>query len=260
MKIGVVLHNLKLPPKEAVVHAAKLGLQGIQPYAVREFAPENMTGGKQREWLDLAKSHGIVFSAVCGDFSVSFAEDTEKVRSIVERSKRVLDMALCLECNVVTTHVGTVPEHECKEKDTMRRFCRELSEYANSIGAYFAVETGTERAAVLVEFLDSLGSKGLRVNFDPANLVMCAADDPVIGVYTLKDYIVHTHAKDGIQLAPNPLAYEELPLGQGDVDWPPYLVALRDIGFNGFLTIERETGNQPDADIAMAADFLRSLL
>jgi sugar phosphate isomerase/epimerase len=260
MKIGVVLHNLKLPPKEAVIHAAKLGLDGIQPYAVREFAPENMTDEKAREWLDLAKSHGIIYSAICGDYGIPFTENTEKVRSNVERSKRVLDMALRLECNVVTTHIGTVPERECEVKETMRRFCTELAVYADSIGAYFAVETGPESAALLVEFLDSLGAKGLRVNFDPANLVMCVADDPVKGVYTLKDYIVHTHAKDGVQLTADPVTYEELPLGKGNVDWIPYLSALRDIGYDGFLTIERETGSQPGADIALAADFLRGLL
>ena len=260
MKIGVVMHNLKLPPKEAVIRAAQLGLQGVQPYAVRDFAPENMTGDKQREWLNFVKDHGIAFSAVCGDFGVPFTEDTPEVRSVVERSKRVLDMALCLECQVVTTHIGCVPEHECAQKDVMRRFCRDLAEYADSIGAYFAVETGPESAVVLAAFLDSLGARGLRVNFDPANLVMCVADDPVQGVYTLKDYIVHTHAKDGIQKTASPVTYEEVPLGQGGVAWGPYLAALRDVGYDGYLTIERETGGRPEEDIALAAAFLRGLL
>jgi sugar phosphate isomerase/epimerase len=89
---------------------------------------------------------------------------------------------------------------------------------------------------------------------------MCVADDPVQGVYTLKEYIVHTHAKDGVQLTADPITWEERPLGQGGVEWKAYLAALRDIGYNGFLTIERETGEHPDEDIAKASAFLREML
>ena len=99
------------------------------------------------------------------------------------------------------------------------------------------------------------------MNLDPANLVMMVGDDPVRAVYTLKDYIVHTHAKDGRQLraagAGGDAAFEELPLGKGDVDFPRYLQALADIGFRGFLTVEREVGDAPERDIQDALAFLR---
>ncbi|MCL2513056.1 MAG: sugar phosphate isomerase/epimerase, partial [Oscillospiraceae bacterium] len=119
---------------------------------------------------------------------------------------------------------------------------------------------------------DSLNSKGVSVNLDPANLVMVTGDDPVQAVYTLKDYIVHTHAKDGIQLKykdPDIVygmveeagksfpSYLETPLGEGSVDFPNYLKALNDIGYKGFLTIEREVGEDPSVDIANAITFLR---
>ena len=48
-----------------------------------------------------------------------------------------------------------------------------------------------------------------------------------------------------------------MPLGEGSVPFKEYLNALREIGFNGFLTIEREVGENPVADIRMAANFLR---
>ena len=106
----------------------------------------------------------------------------------------------------------------------LRKNARALAEYADSMGSYFAAETGTEKAPVLKAFLDSLGAKGLRVNYDPANLVMVAGDDPVAGVYTLKDYIVHTHAKDGIKTGEN--SFLEVPLGTGGVDWDKYIACL----------------------------------
>jgi len=267
MKIGVLLEGFRVDLKEAVARAAALGIEGIQAYAVSgELAPENMTDATVREWLDLVKRNNMVFSAICGDLGATpeavghgFA-NPETNGWLVQRSKEIMDLAKRLECDVVTTHIGTVPAEECKKKEIMRAACRELALYADSIGSYFAVETGPESAQLLKDFLDSLGAKGVRVNYDPANLVMVVADDPVKGVHTLSDYIVHTHAKDGVQLSADPLKWLEVPLGQGGVNWDEYLKALNAIGFNGFLTIEREVGENPEADINMAVEFLREKL
>ena len=280
MKIGVMLESflhdpalrvpqdhvgaarsLDSPLKRTVPLAQSVGAAGIQAYAsYGELQPENMTPALVKEWLDIVKSHGMVFSAICGDLGSPGFEDEAQNKDRVERSKRILDLAKQLECNVVTTHIGTVPAEENAKKEVMRKACRELALYADSIGSSFAVETGPETAQILLEFLDSLGAGGVRVNYDPANLVMCVADDPVKGVHTLGKYIVHTHAKDGVQLTANPVTWEELPLGKGGVKWDEYLMALNKIGFGGFLTIEREVGDSPEADIRMAADFLRERL
>ena len=147
----------------------------------------------------------------------------------------------------------------------MQEACFELSRYADSLDAHFAIETGPEPAELLRSFLDTLGSTGVAVNLDPANLVMVAGDDPVRAVYTLKDYIVHTHAKDGRMRTPEEKAaglgdFIELPLGTGHVDFPNYVKALDEVGYHGFLTVEREVGDDPAADIAMAVNFLKGLI
>ena len=161
----------------------------------------------------------------------------------------------------------------------MQEACYELSRYADSIGSHFAIETGPEKSATLKNFLDALGSKGVAVNLDPANLVMVTGDDPVGAVYNLKDYIVHTHAKDGVKLGacdpevvyavtklPEDIVesesdpYREMPLGKGTVPYPAYLKALEDIGYRGFLTIEREVGADPSADIFTAKEYLLNVI
>ena len=115
------------------------------------------------------------------------------------------------------------------------------------------------------------------MNLDPANLVMVTGDDPVTAVHNLKKYIVHTHAKDGIMLhktnpeyiygvtpAPEEIRnipfFKEVPLGFGSVNFPAYLKALDEIGFKGFLTVEREAGDDPAADIKLAVDFLKKTI
>ena len=251
MKIGVMIESFRTDFVSAVKQAADLGIQGIQMYAVH--GETEWSNDKIHEVLDIVKSHGMVFSALCGDFDYGFG-DAERNPEMIEKSKRVVDLALKLECNVVTTHIEHVPEVENAKKETMRSACRELALYADSVNAAFAVETGPEKGTVLAAFLDSLGAMGVRVNFDPANLVMVAGDYPATAVEALKKYIVHTHAKDGIKLDNG---YLELPLGQGGVNFDTYLPALKGIGYNGFLTIEREVGDTPAADIKLAVNFLR---
>ena len=277
MKLGAMVESFRLGFRGGVEKAAALGVDGIQAGATSgDLVPENMTPAKIREALDIVNSNGLVFSALCGDFCRGF-DDVESNKIYVDKSKRILDLSAELGCRIVTTHIGTVPEEECKKKEVMRTACRELAEYADSIGAVFAVETGPEKGYILADFLDSLGANGVRVNFDPANLVMCVDDRPEEALKYLGKYVVHTHAKDGIMLTKKVSGdiqineeaqqhaamiamgekYLELPLGKGDVDFDVYLPALKATGFDGFLTIEREVGDQPEADVAMAADFLR---
>ncbi len=278
--IGVMLESFRLPTPEAVSKAAEVGAQGIQMYCTSgEHAPENMNAAARRELLDLVKSHGLCFSAICGDLGHGFG-NAELNPGLIEKSKRILDMAKDFEADVVTTHIGVVPSDLSHDRyKIMQAACYELAEYADSIGSHFAVETGPETSADLKRFLDSLGgSRGVGVNLDPANLVMVTGDQPVNAVRNLKDYIVHTHAKDGVMLHrgnpeyiygvvhPVPEEFQgiqyfaEVPLGQGSVHFPTYLAALDEIGYRGFLTIERECGGTPEADIRLAAEHLRHVM
>lgn len=282
MKLGIIVESFRLPFREAVKKAAELGADGIQAYVTYgDLAYDTMTADKIKEVNAIVEDAGLVFSALCGDFGTGFA-DAENNAFYVDRSKRVLELALKLNTNVVTTHIGTVPAEECEKKEIMRKACRELALYGDSIGAAFAVETGPETGKVLGDFLDSLEAGGVRVNFDPANLVMVAGDRPENALKSLGKYVVHTHAKDGIKLDGNlpkdikitigeeavghdqllamGSEYLELPLGDGDVNFDTYLPALAATGFDGFLTIEREVGETPERDIRHAADFLRAKL
>lgn len=273
--IGVMLDSFKMETNEAIKKAVQIGAKGVQMYATSgEHAPENMSAADRKELLKRMKDNGLVFSAICGDLGMGFG-NAEKNPMLVEKSKRILDLAKDLECNIVTTHIGVVPEDKSHPRyRIMQDACGQLCEYADKMQAHFAIETGPETSLTLKGFLDSLGSRGVAVNMDPANLVMVTGDDPVQAVYNLKDYIVHTHAKDGIKLRDgDPEAiygvkiiediimaeefFREVPLGEGQVPFDRYLKALEDIGYRGFLTIEREVGDDPTKDISLAADFLR---
>ena len=275
--IGVIIDSFRCDIRTAVEKAAKIGAKGIQVYSTRgDMAPENLTPEKRREFLKLVKDNGLVISALCGDLGTGGFTIKENNAMKVEKSERILDLAKDLETNIVTTHIGVVPEdHSCDRFKIMQEACFSLAEYADKLDAHFAIETGPETSLTLKSFLDSLNSKGVAVNLDPANLVMVTGDDPVKAVHNLKDYIVHTHAKDGRQLyyldpeviygmKQNVIVTEdsfiEVPLGEGSVDFPAYLKALEEIGYDGFLTIEREVGDDPERDIRKAVDFLKETM
>ena len=276
--IGVMLESFRLPDREAIEAAKRIGAQGVQTYCTAgEHAPENMTRDKKRELLSMMDDAGLVFSAICGDLGRGFG-NPELNPALIEKSKRIMELAKELGSDVVTTHIGVVPGDPAHPRyRVMQDACRELAEFADGMGSHFALETGPEPSSVLKRFLDSLGSRGVAVNLDPANLVMVVGDDPVDAVYSLKDYIVHTHAKDGVMVkrtnpeyiygvTPTPedvrgaTFYRELPLGEGKVGFPSYLAALEDVGYRGFLTVEREAGDDPVKDIGNAAEFLREVM
>lgn len=273
-KIGVIIDSFRTDIPAAVKKAAQVGAEGIQVYATSgKMAPENMTDAKKSEFRSLVADNGLVISALCGDLGGGFGNKDENPAKI-EKSKRIIYLAKELGTDIVTTHIGVVPQDENHERyKIMQDACSALAEYADSIDAHFAVETGPETSAVLVKFLDSLNSTGVAVNLDPANLVMVTGDDPAKAVLNLRKYIVHTHAKDGVQnfykdpeivygIKKDPLvtgpSFDEVPLGQGSVPWKEYLDALEEIGYKGFLTIEREVGDDPEKDIRTAVEFLKA--
>jgi L-ribulose-5-phosphate 3-epimerase len=256
----------------------------VQIYAVDgEMDPTNLTPDKRRELKSYIESLGLEIAALCGDLGGHGFQDKSENPAKVEKSKRILDLALDLGTDIVTTHIGIVPADSNGEVyEAMHKASDELGRYAKSQGAYFAIETGPEKAAHLKGFLDTLSTNGISVNFDPANMVMVTGDDPVEGIKLLKEYIVHTHVKDGIrykEIDPRELygslGYEpmdhgkiaemvtageifaEVPLGEGKVDFAAYFAAIQEIGYTGYLTIEREVGTQPESDIRKAVEFIK---
>lgn len=280
MKIGVITDCFKTDTTDAIKKAAALGLDGVQIYATTgEFSPETLTPEKKAEYKRLLQENNLVVSALCGDMG-GYGFEIEKDNALrVEKTKRIIDLAAEFGARVVTTHIGVIPADKAEPRyKVMLSALTECGLYAKEKGVTMAIETGPEKAATLFAFLkDTRG--GVGVNLDPANFVMVTGQDPVEAVYLLKDYIVHTHAKDGIMHRQNNPTevyhafaeggvealnacegFTEVPLGEGQVDWKNYIAALKKIGYDGYLTIERETGSDPQKDIRLAANYISKFL
>ena len=278
MKIGVITDCFKLPLDESIKLAGKLGFDGIQIYATTgEFSPEVLTTERKSEVRSLLMENHLEISALCGDMGgYGFQIESDNAERI-QKTKRIIDLAEEFEVGVITTHIGVIPENKDNPRYSVMldAMCK-CGEYAADKKITLAIETGPEKASTLLSFLQDTNG-GIGVNLDPANLRMVSCVDPVHAVEVLGRYIVHTHAKDGINLFPGsaaaaygmvnpdgtkrdlgvePARYKEVPLGQGQVPWDGYLAALKKIGYDGFLTIERECGDDPAGDIRLAQKFL----
>ncbi len=255
LKVGVMIESFRLGVKGGIQKAAELGADGFQIYVTGgEMAPWNMSQSGRREFRHFVDSLGLTVSALCGDLGHGYTRPDE-LDELIDKSKQILDLSSDLRVPIVTTHVGVIPEDDSDPTwEVMTGALEELGSYAERTGSVFATETGPEDPALMRTFLEHLSTEAVRVNYDPANLVMMGFDH-VKGVSDLAPYIVHTHAKDGIRTPDG--KHKEVPLGMGQVDWPAYLGALEEAGYDGFFTIEREVGDDPVADIAKAIEFLR---
>jgi L-ribulose-5-phosphate 3-epimerase len=185
-----------------------------------------------------------------------------------ERERRTLavsDFAARLGVGSIGCHIGFVPEDESDPdyvavRETVRRVC----DHAAAHGQTFALETGQERAEVLLHFIRDVDRPNLRINFDPANLILYGTDEPIGALRKLAPLVVSVHCKDGDgPPAGKPGALgTERPLGKGSVGMENFVRTLKEIGFTGPLNVERETENQAERlrDIAAGVKLLRSLI
>ena len=274
-KIGTLADWFGLGLIDGIKESEKCGASGVQLYAAGEFDPRTASESLIRKVKETAANCNQKITALCCELGGYGLEKTEDNPEKIAYLKKCAEMASFLDCPVLTTHIGVVPKDKTNPRyQIMRDACREIGSYLAPMGIALAIETGPECAEVLNSFLEDC-PEGVGVNFDPANFAMVGADDEVNAVKILGKKIVHTHAKDGIQI--HKIAAEEFyhkfaegglewsaqanicketPLGKGLVKWDEYLKALKETGYDGYLTIEHEIKNGAD-EIWEAVVFLK---
>jgi sugar phosphate isomerase/epimerase len=226
-------------------------------------------------WRDALRAEDFalvtVFAAYTGE---SYADIPTVQRTVgfippatrAEREARTLalsDFAAVLGVPSIACHIGFVP-HDRAHPDyvAVREMVRRVSDKAASNGQTFALETGQEPATTLKQFLADTGRSNLKINFDPANMILYGTGDPIEALEVVKEHVVSVHCKDGDwppKGVPGALGTEQ-PLGKGSVGMPRFIAKLKEIGYTGALTIEREVhGEQQRLDILSAIELLRSL-
>jgi L-ribulose-5-phosphate 3-epimerase len=159
-------------------------------------------------------------------------------------------------------HAGFLPEPGGPDRKPFLDTLAKVGQLAAEQGITVAFETGQETADLLKMTLDELNMANLRVNFDPANMILYDKGDPIRAVELLGPYIRSVHVKDANRTKVPGTWGEEVPLGQGQANIKLFVKTLKKVGYRGTLCIEREVGDQKQRfdDIAHGIRYLRECL
>jgi sugar phosphate isomerase/epimerase len=237
--------------------ARDLGVPTIQLHAPHK---QSRTKEKAEAFQKRLKEAGITLTAVFGGFEgESYADIPTVVRTVglvppqtraarTQEMKEIADFAKLLGVKVVALHLGFVP-HDTKDplyKQSIE-VTRDVCDHCQRTGQNLHLETGQETADALLQFIQDVGRDNLFINFDPANMILYGTGEPIAALKKVGRYVKSIHCKDG-KWAANPGKEwgAEVPLGQGDVGMENYLRTLKEIGYDGPLTIEREIPQEPE--------------
>ncbi len=251
--------------KEFGVRAGQLGFPGELPL-----------DGAAEKWDEaLTAEQFIPVTAVCSYVGEDYADIPTVQRTVglvppqtraerVKRTKAVSDIARKLAIDSVACHIGFVPEEpDDPAYVEIRDVAREICDHCGENGQFFTLETGQEPAKVLLRFMEDIKRPNLRINFDPANMILYGTGDPIEALEVLGKQVISVHCKDGDWPPvdkPEALGVERA-LGEGSVDIPRFISKLKEVGYRGVLSIEREEPDltQRTADIRKAIALLKRL-
>ncbi len=241
------------------VHLEVVKQLGVPTIHLHAPAKQSRTKKRAEEFSAKLKQMGITISAVFGGFEgESYADipTTAKTVGLVppetraERTaemKEISDFARLLGVDVIALHVGFVP-HDVS--DPLHKgavaVVQEICDRAKANGQRLHLETGQESPEALLQFHAEVARQNLFINFDPANMILYGSGEPIAALKKVGKYVRSVHCKDA-KWAANPGKEwgAEVPLGEGDVGFENFLRTLKEIGYDGPLTIEREIPQEP---------------
>jgi sugar phosphate isomerase/epimerase len=250
--------------------ASELGVPTIQVHA-----PHKHTRTKEQAdaFLKRLAGYGIELTCVFGGFmGESYADIPTVAKSVglvppetrAERTKdlkEIADFASLLGCKAVGLHIGFVPhDRSLPLYQEVVAVARDVCDHVARNGQALHLETGQETADDLLAFIQDVQRPNLFINFDPANMILYGTGEPIAALRKVGKYVRSVHCKDG-KWAKNPGGEwgQEVPLGQGDVGMENYLRTLKEIGYQGPLTIEREIPQEPERQKAEIGHAIRLL-
>ena len=271
LQVGVMFwagadpHRTIREQKELGVRAGQLAFEGDYPLQ-----------GAADKWMRALADEQFTIVTVFAAFTGESYADAPTVQQTVgyipretrlereQRTYEISDFAKAIGVDSIALHVGFVP-HDPGNEDyvAVRNLVRRICDYAAKNGQNFALETGQEPADVLDKFIADVDRPNLKINFDPANMIMYGTGDPIQALDVLARNVVSVHCKDGVwpdKGVANALGTEK-PLGEGAVGMDKFIAKLKQMGYRGILSIEREVQDreQKKRDMRAAVELLERL-
>jgi len=180
----------------------------------------------------------------------------------IDALRQVSDFAKLIGVQQVQTHCGFIPEDPA---DALYpgavEAIRMVAQHCQGNGQHFLMETGQETPTTMSRMIRDVNMPNLAVGLDTANLILYGKANPVDAVDILGAHVRSVHAKDGMwPTDPSELGKEVL-IGKGLVDFKTVFTKLHRLGYQGAITIERETsGPQQIEDVKNEKVYLERII
>lgn len=249
----------------------QVGVPTIQLHTPHQQSRTEATASRLRDQLS---SLNVTLTAVFGGFDgESYADIPTVGRTIglvppatrqarLQEMIEISDFTKLMGCDAVGLHIGVVPhDRSDANRQDVVAITRQLCQHCQNNGQYLHLETGQETAEDLIAFIEDVAVDNLRINFDPANMILYGMGQPLDALRQLAKYVRSVHCKDATWSDQPGITWgQEVALGEGAVDIKAYLQTLAEIGYQGPLTIEREIPQDPQRqlrEISNAVELLR---
>ena len=256
LRVATTTRPFAQPLRMAVQTAARIGVRGIQLDARNELKPSDLSDSGRRQFLRELDELGLsVASLNFPTHRTYYNQDQLEVR--VAATKAAMDFAYQLQATVVTARIGRIPiDNQSPEYQLLGAVLNDLARHGNHVGATFSISPTNDPPQKIVELLASVTDGPIAVNFDPANFVMTGCE-PNEAFGALHEFVSHVQVRDAVRDVDG--TGLEVPVGRGEVPWDEMLALLDEAAYQGWMTVDRTTGDDKPGDLARAVQYLQSV-
>ena len=272
MKIGTCVNFTAISEMEGKF--ATLRNNGFDSCQLLSWHPATWTDENAAVLNTLTEKYGVTISAFwCGwegpaDWNFYEGQLTLGLVPPEYRQMRIqnlcdgADFAKKLGVTDVITHMGYIPENPYDPN--WGGFCiavRTVARHLKANGQFLLFETGQETPVTMLRCFETVGCDNLGLNLDPANVILYGKANPVDALEVFGKYVRNLHAKDGCWPTNGRELGRETAIGQGKVNFKALFAKLHELGYDSWVTIEREIeGGQQLTDILAGHAYLQAII
>ncbi|MDG2389449.1 MAG: sugar phosphate isomerase/epimerase [Planctomycetaceae bacterium] len=243
--------------KQALLAAARLKVAGVQLDVRQEVSPDQMGNTAIRDFKNRLNEMNLKVAS--GAFPMRQAiYDPQWIEQRLEALRAAMTFCYQLGTDVLTVRPGRLPDPEQRpaEWQILCEVLNELAQFGNHSGVTLCLSLSMEFPTRVRQLLQAVTEGSLGINFDPLS-VMAAEGDLMNLFREFHVDVKHVRARDGIRNIDDEI--EESPLGMGGVDWPQFLALLHEADYQGWIVIDRTSGEDRAGDLSVGLSYLREL-
>ncbi len=255
MKLGFMVYSLgrtiaegRLTLPEAFALMRECGAEGV------DISDWNVQGHSIDEVRQMVADAGLAVSCFISGANLCVGPGPER-KAALDKLKARLDDAVELGAKTVLFTTGAAAEGQSRDeaRRNVAAGLAELLPLARERGLVLTIEdfgslrSPHQTSAECIEVCEMAGPD-MRLTYDAGNMIM-GDEDPVDFLRATAHLIVHAHAKDWELLPDDAEArvvsrsgkkYQGAVVGQGVLDYPAIIAALKGINYQGYISFEYE--------------------